>query len=171
MLSPMPMMGKYFVYYGVDFLPPETLGRKNVERMTYELFNENSGICRFHRKWAEIITDEILCAHYGLTVDYKAHQFELAREIFAREAPKAQPWESERLLDLIIGFLEQWREHGLQDPALEAWLQRFAEDKQAAGRAFWEEIRQGIAAAFAAGPQAIPDQLSEGQRKALSARP
>ncbi len=170
MLSPMPMMGKYFVYYGVDFLPPEALGRKNVERMTYELFNENSGICRFHRKWAEVITDEILCAHYGLTVDYKAHQFELAREIFAREAPKAVPWESERLLDLIIGFLEQWRAHGLQDAALEDWLRRFVEDKQAAGRAFWEEIRHGIAAGFAAGPQAVPDQLSEGQRKALSAR-
>ncbi len=88
MLSPMPMMGKYFVYYGVEFVAPEALGRKNVERMTYELFNDNSGICRFHRKWSETITDEILRAHYGLDVDYKEHQFELAREIYEREAPK-----------------------------------------------------------------------------------
>ncbi len=66
MLSPMPMMGKYYVYYEGKFMPPYELGRKNVERMTYELFNDNSGICRFHRKWAESITDEILCAHYGL---------------------------------------------------------------------------------------------------------
>ncbi len=73
MLSPMPMMGKYFVHYGVEFMTPEALGRKNVERMTYELFNENSGICRFHRKWSETITDEILRAHYdGLDVNYKA---------------------------------------------------------------------------------------------------
>ena len=76
--------------------------------------------------------------------------------------------ECERLLDLLIGFLEQWRAHGLQDPVLESWLQRFAEDKQAAGRAFWEEIRRGIAAGFAAGPQTVPNQLSEGQKKNLS---
>jgi glyceraldehyde-3-phosphate dehydrogenase (ferredoxin) len=33
MFSPMPMMGKYFVYYGVDYLPPSLLGRRCVERM------------------------------------------------------------------------------------------------------------------------------------------
>ena len=81
MLSPMPMMGKYFVYYGVDFLPPRELGRKCVERMVYELFSENSGVCRFHRKWAEAIVDEIISSHYDFAVDYKTHQFELARQI------------------------------------------------------------------------------------------
>ena len=60
MFSPMPMMGKYFNYYGLDFLPPRELGRKCVERMVYEFFSENSGICRFHRKWAEAIVDEII---------------------------------------------------------------------------------------------------------------
>ena len=84
--------------------------------MTYELFNENSGICRFHRKWAEMITDEILMAHYGLEVDYKAHQFQLARAIHEREGFKSMPWESERVYDLILGFLEQWERHGLADP-------------------------------------------------------
>ena len=57
MLSPMPIMGKYYVQYENKFNSPYELGRKNVERMVYELFNDNSGICRFHRKWAEI--------HYG----------------------------------------------------------------------------------------------------------
>lgn len=164
MLSPMPMMGKYFVYYDLLFLDPYALGRKNVERMTYELFNENSGICRFHRKWSELITDEILRAHYALEVDYKAHQFELARQIFERESPKAVFWQSERVIDLIVGFLESWERVGLKDPALHEWLARFREDKAAAARAYWQEIRRGIAEAFADGPAAVPDQLTPGQQ-------
>ena len=103
--SPMPIMGKYYVYYGPEFLSPEELGRKNVERMVYELFSDNTGICRFHRKWSESITDEILRAHYALPVDYKAHQFKLAEAINARESDKSVPWESERIADLLLEFL------------------------------------------------------------------
>ena len=90
--SPMPMMGKYYVYYGPEFLPPEELGRKNVERMTYELINDNGGICRFHRKWAELIAGEIIQTHYDITVDFKAHQFALAQAIHAREGAGSRPW-------------------------------------------------------------------------------
>jgi glyceraldehyde-3-phosphate dehydrogenase (ferredoxin) len=166
MLSPMPMLGKYFVYYGVDFLPPENLGRKNVERMTYELFNENSGICRFHRKWAELITDEILRAHYAnLEVDYKAHQFHLASEIYKREAPKIVFWESERVIDMVMGYLEQWESDGLRTPELMAWLGRFREDKGAATKAYWEAVYNGIRSAFEDGPDAIPDNFTPGQQK------
>ncbi len=163
MLSNMPMMGKYFVYYGSEFVEPYTLGRKNVERMTYELFNENSGICRFHRKWAEYITDEILVAHYDLKVNYKNHQFELAREIYQREMLKAVPWECGRLIDLVLGFLELWEKEGLQDPKLAEWLARFRQDKQQAALDFWNEIQRGVADAFAAGPDQIPEQLTPWQ--------
>jgi glyceraldehyde-3-phosphate dehydrogenase (ferredoxin) len=163
MFSPMPVMGKYYVYYGQDFVPPFELGRKNVERMTYELFSDNTGICRFHRKWAEAITDEIIAAHYGLQVDYKAHQFELARAIFNQETGKAVAWESLRVADLIFGFLEQWERDGLQHPELAVWLARFRADRMQAARDFWAEIRRGIAQAFADGPQAVPDQLTPGQ--------
>jgi glyceraldehyde-3-phosphate dehydrogenase (ferredoxin) len=166
MLSPMPMMGKYFVHYGVEFMEPEALGRKNVERMTYELFNENSGICRFHRKWSETITDEILRAHYtGLEVNYKAHQFQLAREIYEREAPKIVYWESERVMDMIMGYLVQWESDGLQTPELLDWLRRFREDKAAATKAYWNGIYSGIRSAFKDGPDAIPDSFTPGQQK------
>jgi glyceraldehyde-3-phosphate dehydrogenase (ferredoxin) len=166
MLSPMPMMGKYFVHYGVEFLAPEALGRKNVERMTYELFSENSGICRFHRKWSETITDEILRAHYaGLDVNYKAHQFQLAREIYEREAPKIVFWESERVMDMVMGYLVQWESDGLQTPELTEWLRRFREDKKAAVKAYWNEVYNGIRTAFQDGPDAIPDSFTPGQQK------
>lgn len=166
MLSPMPMMGKYFVHYGVEFMAPEALGRKNVERMTYELFSENSGICRFHRKWSETITDEILRAHYaGLDVSYKAHQFHLAREIYEREAPKIGFWESERVMDMVMGYLVQWESDGLRTPELMEWLTRFREDKKAATKAYWNAIYDGIRSAFRDGPDAIPDSFTPGQQR------
>lgn len=163
MFAPMPMMGKYFVYYGLDFLPPRELGRKCVERMVYELFNENTGICRFHRKWSEVIVDEIISAHYNFPVDYKAHQFELARQIYALDGDAVVPWEGERTIDLIGAYLEETgRDSDYRDPELRAWVERFRGDKWAAARAYWEEIRAGIAEAFAAGPGAIPDQKAPG---------
>ena len=162
----MPMMGKYFVHYGVEFMGPEALGRKNVERMTYELFSENSGICRFHRKWSETITDEILRAHYaGLDVNYKAHQFQLAVAIYDREAPKIVFWESERVMDMVMGYLVQWERDGLRTPELMEWLTRFREDKREATKAYWSAIYHGIRSAFRDGADAIPDSFTPGQQK------
>jgi glyceraldehyde-3-phosphate dehydrogenase (ferredoxin) len=157
MFSPMPMMGKYFVYYGVDYLPPRELGRRCVERMVYELFSENTGICRFHRKWAETIVDEIISAHYNFPVNYKAHQFELFRQIFQEEGDRAVFWEGERTVDIIAVFLEKWQRFGLKDASLDEWVRRFRDDKWLAARDFWDEILAGIQEAVAAGHQAIPD--------------
>ncbi len=166
MFSPMPMMGKYFCYYGVEFVPPRQLGRLNVYRMVYELFNENSGACRFHRRWVEVIADDIIRAHYDVEVDYEAHQFELAREIYAHQGEAARFWESERVVDILQGYLERWGEIGLEDAELKGWIMRFRQDKWAAARAYWEEVAAGIQEAFAAGPEAIPRQLSPHQAAA-----
>ncbi len=157
MLAPMPMMGKYFVYYGLDFLPPHELGKKCVERMVYELYNENSGICRFHRKWAEVIVDEIISSHYHFPVDYKAHQFTLAKQIYELDGDAVVPWESERTVDAVWKYLEDIG-GDKPDADLAAWIQRFRADKWAAARSYWDELRAGIAEAFAAGPSTIPNQ-------------
>jgi glyceraldehyde-3-phosphate dehydrogenase (ferredoxin) len=167
MLSPMPMMGKYFVYYGFDYMNPYNLGRHCVERMVYELFNENSGVCRFHRKWVEAIVDEIIEAHYGFPLDYKAHQFELAHGIYEREKDAVQFWESERTLDVVQQYLEKWQREGLKDDTLDEWVDRFRRDKWEAGQAYWNEVRRGIADAFDAGPDAIPDQSAPYQAAKL----
>lgn len=157
MLSPMPMMGKYFVYYGLDYQPPRELGKRCVERMVFELFNENSGVCRFHRKWVEAIVDEIIEAHYKIPLDYKAHQFELAKGIYEREKAAIGFWETERTVDVVWQYLEKWEREGLADPSLHEWVARFRQDKWQAARAYWDEMVEGIAEAFAAGADAIPD--------------
>ena len=166
MLSPMPVMGKYFVFYGLDFMAPYELGRKNVERMVYELFNENSGICRFHRKWAETITDEILCAHYNIQIDYKDHQYQLSKAIFEREGEKSLVWNSSRVADIISGYLSFWKEQQLKNPDLDTWIKRFSQDKNQAANDFWKEIYRGQCDAFNCGSQEIPDKLSPKQEKA-----
>jgi len=168
MFSPMPLMGKYYVYYGSEFVPPAELGRKNVERMTYELFNDNTGICRFHRQWSEPLTDEILKSHYDLDIDYKSHQFALAKGIHDRESAKSVPWQSERVADMLLGFLQNWRDNGLKDPELDSWLERFELDKMAAATEFWQEIYRGQDEAFARGVQAVPDMLTPEQKKAAA---
>jgi glyceraldehyde-3-phosphate dehydrogenase (ferredoxin) len=161
MFSPMPMMGKYFNYYGVDFLPPRQLGRKCVERMVYEFYSENSGICRFHRKWAESIVDEIIAVHYDLPLDFKAHQFEIVKGICNQEIAGVVFWESERTVDIIQGYLESWERLDLKDPDLHRWLERLRADKWTAAHDYWEEVRAGILEALAAGPNSLTDKHPE----------
>jgi glyceraldehyde-3-phosphate dehydrogenase (ferredoxin) len=151
MFAPMPLMGKYFSYYENKFLPPRALGRKNVERFVYELYSENSGSCRFHRKWVEALIDDIILAHFDLDFDYWAVNFNLARAIHQRESAASVPWESERVIDIIHGFLEKWQRDGLEQPELTEWIARFRADKWQAGRAFWQEMYDGMTEAFEQG--------------------
>lgn len=157
MLAPMPMMGKYFVYYGVEFLPPRELGRRCVHRMIYEFFAENSGVCRFHRKWVEAIIDEIITAHYDLRIDYKTHQFTVTRDLFDHDGSSVVFWEGERTIDMIWRFLEDWDTRGLKDASLTEWLERFRSDKHKAAQDYWDEMRAGIDEVFSGSPDSIPE--------------
>ena len=157
MLSPMPMMGKYYVYYGSDYNPPYELGKRCVERMVFELFHDNSGVCRFHRKWSEAIIDDIIKTHYRFHLDYKSHQFKIALEIYEAEGDNSVLWESERTIDMIIQYLEKAVRGGSKDKSLLEWLDRFHNDKWSAARSYWKEIRTGIDDAFKAGVKEIPD--------------
>ncbi len=151
MFAPMPLMGKYFSYYENKFLPPRALGRKNVERFVYELYSENSGSCRFHRKWIEHIVDDIIISHFDLILDYWADIFQLAKSFLLNLSASSVFWESERVVDLIHGFLEKWERDGLREPELLDWLARFRADKWEAARAFWQAMYDGMAEAFAEG--------------------
>jgi hypothetical protein len=70
------------------------------------------------------------------------------------------------VVDIIQGYLERWGEIGLEDAELKRWIARFRKDKWTAARAYWEEVAAGIQEAFAAGPGAIPRQLSPHQAAA-----
>ena len=148
MFAPMPLMGKYFSYYGIDYQEPYKLGKKNVERFVYELYSENSGTCRFHRKWVEDIIDEIILSHFNLDFDYWKTNFELAKEIHNYQSQTSVFWESQRVVDIIYGYLKYWKEEGLNDNSLDEWLQKFQKDKNKAALEYWTLMCQGMDDAF-----------------------
>lgn len=142
-LSPMAIMGKYYMYYGNDFVPPRTLGRMNAERFRVELILDNLGMCRFHRQWAEEMLPEIVGTLYGKKDEFLKSIRVTASRINARNA--SIYWESERNADYVFTYLRRLHEvEGLSRPELLEWLDRFAKDKQEAAFGYWYEVHQGI---------------------------
>jgi glyceraldehyde-3-phosphate dehydrogenase (ferredoxin) len=148
MFAPMPIMGKYFSFYGREYLPPYELGKKNVERFVYELYSENSGSCRFHRKWVEDIIDDIILSHFELCFDYWKTNFDLAKEINDYQSAGSVFWESGRVVDIIYEYLQSWKDLGLGDPSLESWMERFKVNRTEAARDYWQAMYAGMQDSF-----------------------
>ena len=142
-LSPMGIMGKYYMHYGYEFLPPRELGRRNAEQMKHELVLDNTGMCRFHRGWAEGMLPRIIESLYGMSDRYLEQASITASRINSRNASVL--WESERCIDYVYTFLERKRSvDGERHPELETWIRHFESDKREAALAFWYEIHKGI---------------------------
>ncbi len=142
-LSPMPIMGKYYMHYGSDFLPPRELGRKNAARMVQELIMDNAGFCRFHRQWAEEMLPEIIGSVFGVKEGFVERVKSTAGRINSRNA--AVFWESERNTDLVISFLKRRRDvENDKSPELLRWIDLFQKDRKEATLEFWFETRKGI---------------------------
>ena len=158
MFSPMPIMGKYFEYYEAYFLPPYELGKKNVERMIKELYNDNTGICRFHRGWVEDLVQDIVNEVYKTKIDYFSHHKKLVQLINWENKPVF--WESERVVDIIWRYLEKIAVSEPENPerdeisskkpdaSVHYWVEKFRQDKWSAAREYWEELRKGMNDAF-----------------------
>ena len=142
-LTPMAIMGKYYMYYGTDFLPPRELGRINAERFIMELSMDNIGICRFHRNWAEEMLPEIVHSLYNVKEEYLTNLAATASRINSRNSSVF--WESGRNIDIISSFLIRKRDvDGEDDSELVKWIDMFKKDKQGAAVNFWYEVRKGI---------------------------
>ena len=142
-LAPMAIMGKYYMHYGEDFLPPRELGRKNAERMKAELLLDTLGTCRFHRQWAEEMLPEIIESLWSLRAPLLVAMGTTASRINSRNAPIF--WESERNIDFIHTFLQRRRDvDGDTTPELGHWLDRFASDRGEAAFELWFEVLKGI---------------------------
>jgi glyceraldehyde-3-phosphate dehydrogenase (ferredoxin) len=136
-------MGKYYMHYGDDFLPPRELGRKNAERMKKEFIMDNTGFCRFHRNWAEEMIPEIIETLYGMGERFMHSIAITSSRINSRNA--SMYWESDRNIDLVESFIE--RRHVVENdssPDLVRWLDYFKKDRKSAAFDFWFEIRKGI---------------------------
>ena len=142
-LAPMAIMGKYYMIYSYDFIPPRTLGRMCAERMKKELLLDNLGTCRFHRGWAEEMLPDIMGSVYSNKDSFLQSIDVLASRINSRNSPIF--WESEANIDYLFSFLQRKRQvDGEQDLRLQEWLERFTENKYEAARDFWYQTLMGI---------------------------
>ena len=141
-LSPMPIMGKYYMHYGSEFLPPRILGRTNAKRFQMELIMDNAGLCRFHRGWAEEMLPDIMGALFGKKDEFINNIIMTASRIASRNV--AVFWEPSRNIDYVHTFLKRAHETGNSDAELSAWLEKFNQGTKEAALEFWYEIHKGI---------------------------
>ncbi|MCX7954362.1 MAG: hypothetical protein N3A01_04125 [Bacteroidales bacterium] len=141
-LSPMPIMGKYYMNYSREFIEPRKLGRENVKRFINELYMDNMGFCRFHRNWAEEMIPEFVGKIYNKKYEYKECIKNIANWINSRNASVF--WESERNIDFVSCFIQKKFNEGNINSDLEYWYNKFKEDKNKAAFDFWYEIHKGI---------------------------
>jgi len=142
-LSPMAIMGKYYMYYGNDFYPPRELGRQDAKRLRQELLLDNIGICRFHRKWAEEMMPEVVESLYGMKAEYLHNNAITASRINSRNSSIF--WEADRNIDFIYTFLKRKRDvEENNDAELLKWIDYFEKDRQEAALSFWYEMHKGI---------------------------
>jgi glyceraldehyde-3-phosphate dehydrogenase (ferredoxin) len=140
-VSPMTIMGKYYTYYGSDFLPPRELGKKNAERMNKELMLDNLGMCRFHRAWAEEMIPDIIEALFGIKKEFLDNVSITASRINSRNSSIF--WESERSIDFIYTFLKRKQTvEGDKAAKLTKWVTCFEQDKHEAALGFWYEMHK-----------------------------
>ncbi|MBU3917262.1 aldehyde ferredoxin oxidoreductase, partial [bacterium] len=142
-LAPMAIMGKYYMHYGNEFMPPRELGRFSAKRFKKELIMDNLGMCRFHRGWGEEMLPEIIESLYGQKDQFLKSIDRTATRINSRNASIF--WESERNISLVHTFLKRKLEiDGDTSPELKLWLDRFDSDGNEAALSFWYEIHKGI---------------------------
>jgi glyceraldehyde-3-phosphate dehydrogenase (ferredoxin) len=142
-LSPMAIMGKYYMNYDNEFFPPRELGRRNAEQMQKELILDNLGMCRFHRGWAEEMLPEIVESLYGMKERFLNQIAITASRINSRNSSIF--WESERNIDFVNTFLRRKKEvEGVKDAELDRWIEYFDKDREEAALSFWYEMHKGI---------------------------
>ncbi|MBW2970853.1 aldehyde ferredoxin oxidoreductase [Candidatus Woesearchaeota archaeon] len=142
---PMPIQGKYFEDYTTDFKEPYQLGISSAERMIKELYSDNTGMCRFHRGWAEKVLPELINTLYGQNIDYYKHHKQLAHNI-DEVHKKSRFWESERVIDVIMQYLQDLLTADQHNEALKKWVEKFRMGKWSAAKEYWEEASRGIEA-------------------------
>ncbi|MFW5708384.1 MAG: aldehyde ferredoxin oxidoreductase N-terminal domain-containing protein, partial [Bacteroidota bacterium] len=141
-LSPMGIMGKYYNDYGKEFISPRELGQKNARRMIKELMLDNTGICRFHRAWAEDLMPDIIDKLFGQKEKFLRSVELTASRINSRNASVF--WESKRNIEYVHTFLRKKQKNGDDSPLLAQWVSRFDDNPKKAALDFWYEIHKGV---------------------------
>ncbi|WP_440059348.1 aldehyde ferredoxin oxidoreductase N-terminal domain-containing protein [Thermogladius sp. 4427co] len=109
MVAPLPVLGRYWTLYSGVFLEPEEYAAKSYERAVMELMIDDSGVCRFHRGWAEKILASLYDEAYGLkdTLLYYKKLYRLLAEYQSNVAEPAL-WESKKIFDFMASAAQEY---------------------------------------------------------------
>ncbi len=134
MVSPLPVLGRYWTLYKGVFLEPEEFAEKAFQRALHELWIDDSGICRFHRGWAEKVLPMIYRDLYGIE-DYEARELGVYRKIIEyQDLAGVNPvfWDSKKIIDYIANAAveygnDEWASHFMlnKEKAAYEWWTRF----------------------------------------------
>lgn len=142
-LVPMAIMGKYYMVYNYDFLPPRELGRACANRFKKELIVDNLGICRFHRAWAEDMGPQVIEHLYQASEAFLQKISVTASRINSRNASVF--WESARNVEYVLSYMKRRMEIEKDPhPELPKWIERFENNPNEASLEWWFEILKGI---------------------------
>lgn len=130
MVAPLPVLGRYWTLYKGVFTEPEDFAKNSFERAIREMWIDNSGMCRFHREWAEAIYEKL----YELrgVKDAEKRHVEIYRLIVKyQDLAGATPsyWDSRKIID----FLEK----AANDYGNEQWASKFTLNRDKAAREWW----------------------------------
>ncbi len=146
-LVPLPIQGKFCTYYQKPFHAPEEMGELSTERLIKELYNENTGICRFHRKWCEEILNELIKELLGEDIDYYEHIKNLVKKIkeyneLANNSPVY--WETKRTKDIVHTHLLASIEDVGESNLAVKWKEKYEKSFEKASREYWSKLLKGV---------------------------
>ncbi len=144
---PVTIQGKFLTYYDKDFHEPMNLARISMEHAVHEMFQENTGVCRFHRKWSDALIPKLIKAGYGVDVDYAKHcKLLLVRMNEYDIKAQAQPtfWETQRTKDVIHNYIKEVVSVFGASKESQKWLDFFDRTPEKAARAYWEALFLGV---------------------------
>ena len=111
--------------------------------MIYELYSDNVGMCRFHRGWIEKTIPSLVNELHGENYDFFEHHKMLANQIDTVH-DRSTFWESERVIDVVIKYLEKVQGGDPDNLVLSEWVDKFRVDKWKAAQEYWDKCSEGI---------------------------
>lgn len=143
-VAPVPIPGKYYTDYSLEFAPPRELGRRSARRFIRELALDNLGMCRFQREWAEDRLPELLHAKDASTDTHsvwRAHA-QLAAAIAHQQEPHY--WQTDRTIARVTTYLREAQHDDPKNTELAAWVRALDADESATARRYFDDFRAGL---------------------------
>ncbi len=134
MIAPLAVLGRYWTLYSGVFLEPEEFAEKSYKRALMEYFSDNSGVCRFHRKWGEKYLPKLLEELYGLKDPLSRVKKGYKLIVEYQEKANVSPvfWDSMKAIDYMALAAKEY--------AHEEWAKKFEDNKIDAAKEWWNRF-------------------------------